>query len=224
MDTEKVEKIYSVYSGFYDILFGTIFHDSRRAAVHLLGIKPGERVLEVGVGTGLSLPFYPRDCQVVGIDLTGPMLEKGFEKISRKGLRHIHLQRMDATRMAFAENSFDAVVAAYVMTAVPQPRSVLLEMCRVCRPGGRIVLLNHFSNGHPVLSRMERIISPLCAKIGFRTDLALDELLEGSPLVIQRKCRVNPFRYWQIVQCINEKRPNGTGVLAPPPFSSHPDA
>lgn len=210
MDTEKVEKVYSVYSGFYDLLFGKIFHDSRAAAIGLLEIQPGERILEVGVGTGLALPLYPPDCQVVGIDLTGPMLEKGIDKIAQRKLHHIRLQQMDATHMAFAEDSFDAVMAAYVMSAVPQPCSVLSEMCRVCRPGGRIVLLNHFSNGNPLLSRLERSISPLCTKIGFRTDLSLEELLEGSPLVIQQKLKVNPFRYWQIVQCINRKPTNGS--------------
>ncbi|HLB95230.1 MAG TPA: methyltransferase domain-containing protein [Nitrospiria bacterium] len=210
MDTEKIEKVYSIYSGFYDLLFGKIFHDSRHTAIKLLSIQPGERILEVGVGTGLALPLYPQDCQVVGIDLTGPMLEKGIDKIARRKLHHIHLQQMDATHMAFAEDSFDAVMAAYVMSAVPQPHSVLSEMCRVCRPGGRIVLLNHFSNGNPVLSRLEKSISPLCTKIGFRTDLSLEELLEGSPLAIQQKLKVNPFRYWQVVQCINRKPANGS--------------
>ena len=205
LETHQVEKVYSSYSRFYDLVFGKIFHDSRTAAIRLLDLKPGTRILEVGVGTGLSLPFYPRDCRVIGIDLTGPMLEKGLEKIRRWQLNHIDLQKMDATYMAFADDRFDAVMAAFVMTAVPYPRRVLSEMSRVCRPGGKIVLLNHFSNHNPFVSRLEKSISSLCTRIGFRTDLALEELLEGSPLVVQQKLRVNPFRFWQTVQCINQK-------------------
>ena len=205
MDTQKIEKVYSFYSKFYDLVYGKLFDDSRTAAIELLGLTPGAHILEVGVGTGLSLPFYPRDCRVTGIDLTGPMLEKGLEKIRQQQLYHIELQQMDASRMTFVQDSFDAVMAAYVMTAVPHPQRVLSEMCRVCRPGGRIIILNHFSNENPVMSRIEKSISPLCSHIGFRTDLALEELLEGSPLVIERRLRVNPFRFWQIIQCTNRK-------------------
>ena len=207
LNTQKVEKVYSAYSRFYDLVFGKLFDDSRTTAIRLLDLKPGDRILEVGVGTGLSLPFYPRDCRVIGIDLTGPMLEKGIERVRQRQLNHIDLQQMDATHMAFAEDSFDAVMAAFVMTAVPHPHQVLAEMCRVCRPGGKIILLNHFSNENPIVSRLEKSISPLCTRIGFRTDLTLEALLKGSPLAIRQKLRVNPFRFWQTVQCINQKEP-----------------
>jgi len=104
MDTAKVTKVYSAYSGFYDLLFDKIFHDSRAAAIDLLGLKSGDRVLEVGVGTGLSLPLYPRNCSIIGIDLTGPMLDQGAKKIKKLGLSHVHLQQMDATHMAFRDD------------------------------------------------------------------------------------------------------------------------
>ncbi|MBI3611378.1 MAG: methyltransferase domain-containing protein [Nitrospirae bacterium] len=209
MDTEKVTKVYSVYSGFYDLLFGKIFHDSRVAAINLLGLRSGDRVLEVGVGTGLSLPLYPRNCTVIGIDLTGPMLVKGAKKIQRLGLGHIHLQQMDATHMAFGDSLFDAVLAAYVMSTVPDPRQVLAEMSRVCRPGGRIVLLNHFSNGNRLISRVEKTISPLCTWIGFRSDLCLKSLLDETCLDVEQNLKVNPFNYWHIVQCVNRKPAHG---------------
>jgi phosphatidylethanolamine/phosphatidyl-N-methylethanolamine N-methyltransferase len=209
MNTEKVTKVYSAYSGFYDLLFGKIFHNSRAAAIELLGLKPGDRVLEVGVGTGLSLPLYPQDCSIVGIDLTGPMLEQGTKKIKRLGLDHVHLQQMDATHMAFGDDAFDAVMAAYVMSTVPNPRAVLAEMIRVCRPGGRIVLLNHFSNGNRLVSRVEKSLSPLCTRIGFRSDLSLELLLRETCLDVTLNLKVNPFNYWHIVQCVNRKRVNG---------------
>ncbi len=101
-----------------------------------------------------------------------------------------------------------AVVAAYVISTVPDPRKVLLEMIRVCKENGRIVLLNHFSNGNKLMAIVERLISPLCVHIGFRTDLALEPLLEGMPLVIQKKAHVNPLRFWHLVQF---RKANGNG-------------
>ncbi|MEK6683440.1 MAG: methyltransferase domain-containing protein [Nitrospirota bacterium] len=209
MDTEKVTRVYSVYSGFYDLLFGKIFHNSRATAIEILGLKAGDRVLEVGVGTGLSLPLYPRECSVVGIDLTGPMLSQGAKKIRKLGLSHVHLQQMDATHMAFRDDRFDAVLAAYVMSTVPSPPAVLAEMVRVCRPGGRIVLLNHFSNGNRLVSRLEKTISPLCTRIGFRSDLSLKSLLDQTCLDVEQNRKVNPFNYWHIVQCVNRKPAHG---------------
>ncbi len=208
LETKKIERIYTAYSRFYDVIFGKVFHDSRVAALRFLDIKSGNRILEVGVGTGLGLPHYPHNCRVVGIDLTGPMLEKGRERIEKLQLSHIELQQMDATQMAFPDNSFDSVMAAYVMTAVPTPHKVLAEMCRVCRPGGKVVLLNHFQNTHPLISRIEHRISPFCSRIGFRTDLTVEDLLEGSPLVIEQRLRVKPLRFWKIIQCINKKDGN----------------
>lgn len=205
LDTEQVTRVYAAYSRFYDFLFGRIFHDGRAQAVKTLRLKPGEEVLEVGVGTGLSLPFYPRYCRIIGIDLCAEMLRRGYQRIYRQSLNHVRLEEMDATRMSFPDNRFDAVVAAYVMTAVPDPRQALREMVRVCRPGGRIVLLSHFRNGHPFLSRIEKTISPLCVKLGFRTDVELERLLEGSPVRVAQRARVKPLNYWNLVLCVNEK-------------------
>jgi len=209
LDRRKVVTIYSAYSGCYDLLFGRMFHRSRAAAIDLLELKPGSRVLEVGVGTGLSLSLYPRLCRVIGIDLTGKMLERGVRRINEEGLDHIHLQQQDASLMAFRDNSFDAVLAAYVISAVPDPKRVLAEMSRVCRPGGVIVLLNHFSAASRWLAAVERRLSPLCRRIGFRSDLCLESLLQESHLAVRRSRRVNPFRYWQLIQCVNRKPEQG---------------
>ncbi len=205
LDTKKVEQVYSIYSNCYDLVFGRLFHDSRATAINLLKLRPGSRVLEVGVGTGLSLPLYPRDCRIVGVDLTGQMLERGARRVSRLGLTNVHLQRQDASRLAFQDNSFDAVMAAYVIGAVPDPRRVLVEMSRVCRPGGVIVLLNHFSTTHPLLSRVEKSLSPICRWIGFRSYLFLEPLLQETTLAVQQRLRVNPLNYWHVIQCVNRK-------------------
>ena len=214
MDTEKVTKVYSAYSGVYDLIFGKIFHDARGIAVGMLDIKPGDRILEVGVGTGLSLPFFPKHCRIIGIDLTGPMLRHGVKRTRELGLEHVHLQQMDATHMAFKNDHFDLVLAAYVMTAVPDPKAVLSEMIRVCRPGGRIVLLNHFSNGNRLVSQIEKTLSPLCARIGFRSDLSMETLLQNTCLRIEKDLKVKPLNYWHVVQCINLKTTNGQNFPA----------
>jgi phosphatidylethanolamine/phosphatidyl-N-methylethanolamine N-methyltransferase len=209
LDTKKVEKVYSIYSGCYDLVFGRLFHDSRVTAIELLELKRGSRVLEVGVGTGLSLPLYPRDCTVVGVDLTSKMLERGARRVTERGLSHVHLQRQDASHLAFRDDSFDAVMAAYVISAVPDPKRVLAEMSRVCRPNGVIVLLNHFSTTNRLLSGFEKGVSPLCRWIGFRSYMSLDSLLPETSLAVRRSFRVNPFRYWHIIQCINRKPAHG---------------
>jgi len=214
MDLEKIERVYSNYAGVYDQIFGRIFHESREAAVRRLNVKANERILEVGIGTGISLPLYPTHCSVVGIDLSAGMLEKAQRRLHAHNLKHVELHRMDAGAMEFSDNSFDTVMAAYVVTAVPDYRKVVSEMIRVCRPGGRIIMLNHFSNGNKVLAAMERAISPLCKHLGFRTDLSLKTVLEGTALLVTKKEKVNPLRYWHLVECVNRKNGHVSGFAS----------
>ncbi|GIW55201.1 MAG: hypothetical protein KatS3mg082_1605 [Nitrospiraceae bacterium] len=124
MDLQKVERVYTAYANIYDHVFGKVFHEGRESAIRNLNVQPNERILEVGVGTGLALPMYPRHCQIVGIDLSEGMLEKAKERASAHRLSHVRLYRMDAGAMEFPDDSFDTVVAAYVVTAVPDYRSV----------------------------------------------------------------------------------------------------
>jgi phosphatidylethanolamine/phosphatidyl-N-methylethanolamine N-methyltransferase len=205
MDLEKIERVYTNYAGVYDHIFGRIFHESRESAVRRLNVTPGERILEVGVGTGLALPLYPSHCSVVGIDFSAGMLEKAKKRARLYGLRHVELLRMDAASMDFEDDTFDTVMAAYVVTAVPDYRKVVLEMIRVCRPGGRIIMLNHFSNGNKLIAAVEKVISPFCKHIGFRTDLSLKTVLEGTSLLVAKKERVNPLKFWHLVECVNHK-------------------
>lgn len=205
MDSESIERVYSAYSGVYDLVFGRWFHEPRTDAIRLLDIRPGETILEVGVGTGLSIPFYPTNCKVIGIDFCGPMLQKSRNQLQGRSYPHIELQKMDATQMSFSDNMFDAVFAAYVISAVSDPRQVISEMIRVCKPEGRIVLLNHFRNGNRIISICEKVISPLCKKLGFCADLDLGWLLQGKSLMIEKKLSVKPLNYWKAVRCINQK-------------------
>jgi len=213
MDTAAVERVYGQYAKVYDHLFGRVFHDGREHAVRRLNLSLGDRVLEVGVGTGLSLPFYPRSCKVVGVDLSEGMLAQCQARVLALRLDHVRLEKMDASAMDFADDSFDAVMAAYVVTAVPDYRVVMQEMIRVCKPGGRIMLLNHFSSGNPVIHTVEKALSPFCKHLGWRTDLSLATVLDGTRLIVLHTQAVNPLRFWRLVTCVNGKA-SGNGHRA----------
>jgi len=215
MDQDKLERVYTTYAGFYDRVFGKVFHEGRESAIRNLDVQPDEHILEVGVGTGLALPMYPRHCRIVGIDFSEGMLAKAKERAAAHRLSHVQLHRMDAGAMEFGDNSFDTVVAAYVVTAVPDHRAVVNEMIRVCRPGGRIIMLNHFSNGNKVIAAIEKVLSPLTKHLGWRTDLSLDTVLEGTSLHVARNQKVNPLRLWALVECVNRKndRKNDLGFV-----------
>jgi len=213
MDPKSLERFYSKFSVMYDLIFGYFFHQSRQDAIELLEIQEGHTVLEVGVGTGLSLKHYPETCKVIGIDFCEPMLEKGFERVDKNGFPHIELRKMDAMHLSFPDNSFDAVFAAYVISAVPDPHRVLSEMVRVCKVGGKIVLLNHFKNGNRMLSACEKMISPLTQKLGFQADLDLGWLLIGKDLIVEKKTSAKPLNYWKVVQC--KKSPHGHNQNGP---------
>jgi phosphatidylethanolamine/phosphatidyl-N-methylethanolamine N-methyltransferase len=197
-----VEAVYSRIAKVYDLTFGPTLHPGRLQAIQRMDIQSGERVLEVGVGTGINLSLYPKNCSVTGIDFSDPMLEIARERAARKEVQNVRLLQMDAADMKFADNSFDIVYAPYVISVVPDPVTVAREMHRVCRPGGRIILLNHFLSPNPVLSRIERLISPLTIHIGFKADLDLPAFLTQAGLQPKSIERVNIPRLWSLVTTV----------------------
>jgi len=203
-DTSYIEAVYSKYSRFYDAIFSPFFNQGQRLAVRLLNIAPDDRVLEVGIGTGALLPFYPRDVKLVGIDISEAMLARAKALKDRIGMPNVRLMRMDATQLDFPDGSFDKVIAAYVITVVPDPIRVVEEMKRVCKKGGVLLFLNHFKSERFPLRQIEELISPLCEKIGFCTNLELDYLLRRTNLRPNLVRRVNLFGLWKIVRCTNE--------------------
>jgi len=182
VENHFVEAVYEKLAKVYDLTFGPTLHPGRLQAIQRMDIQPGERVLEVGVGTGINLSLYPTDAAITGIDFSEPMLEKARERASRKEMRHTRLLQMDAADLKFADDSFDIVYAPYLISVVPDPVGVAQEMRRVCRPGGRIIILNHFLSPNPLLSRVERLISPLTIHIGFTADLDLPAFLAQADL------------------------------------------
>jgi phosphatidylethanolamine/phosphatidyl-N-methylethanolamine N-methyltransferase len=197
-----VDRVYAKLSPIYDLVFGAPLQAGRLAAVARMQIRPGDRVLEIGAGTGLNASLYPRDCEVTAIDISTPMLGKARERVTREGLRHIRFLEADAAQMTFADESFDSVYAPYTISVVSDPIRVALEMHRVCRRGGRIVILNHFRSASPRVSRIERAISPLTIHIGFKADLDLPAFLERSRLKPISIEKVNVPPIWSLITCL----------------------
>lgn len=183
LDARLVEKLYAQCATFYDQLCGPLLQAGRREAT----------------------PLYPRDCRVTGIDLSAPMLREACKHVGSPGGRNIQLLQMDASKLAFADQSFDVVYAAYVISVVPDPVAVLQEMRRVCRMGGEIVLLNHFLSRSPFLARAERLLSSMTtAHLGFRTDLDAERLIAQTALRPISMRKVNTPAIWTLIRCRRE--------------------
>ena len=202
VENHFVEGVYDKLAKVYDLTFGPTLHPGRLQAIERMNIQPDERVLEVGVGTGINLSLYPSEAKITGIDYTASMLEKARERVAKKGMRNVRLLQMDAADLKFPDDAFDIVYAPYLISVVPDPVKVAQEMHRVCRPGGRIIFLNHFLSPNPILSRMERLISPMTIHIGFKSDLDLPAFLAQADLKPESIEKVNFPRIWSLVTTI----------------------
>jgi len=204
---EYVEKVYNRYSRFYDLIFGPVFQSGRERAPLLLDLGPGMRLLEVGVGTGLSLPVLPKNIHITGIDLSEKMLGIARRRLEKEHLAdNVDLLKMDATSLEFPDSSFDRVLAAYFISTVPDPVRVIREMKRVCRPGGYLVFLNHFKSENRMIGFFEELFSPLFYRLGFKTDLEVTTLMKECGLEIETLERIDMLGHWKAVRCINPDR------------------
>ncbi len=203
LETSFVEGVYGKMASVYDLFFGLPLHHGRAAAIRRMAIKPEHHILEVGVGTGMSLPLYPRKCAVTAVDLSDLMLERARARVARYDLRNVRLIQMDATELKFPDNAFDIVYAPYFINCLPDPIAVTRELCRVCRPNGRIVFLNHFLSDGPILSKLERAIAPLTVHLGFKSDFDLPAFLAQTGLRAESIEKVNVPRIWSLLICRN---------------------
>jgi len=202
VENDFVAGVYEKLASVYDLIFGPALHRGRMQAIARMGIRPDDRILEVGVGTGINLPLYPASTEVTGIDFSASMLEKAHTRVQRKGVFNARLLVMDAANLRFADESFDIVYAPYLISVVPDPVKVAQEMRRVCRTGGRIIFLNHFRSENPVMSWGERLISPLTVHVGFKSDLDLRGFLAQASLEPISIEKVNIPRIWSLVTCL----------------------
>lgn len=194
MELEAVAKSYARWAPVYDRTFGAVTNAGRRRATGFANHVGGE-VLEVGVGTGLALPFYAPHMAVTGIDFSEEMLAKAREKVSEQQLTHVRaLRQMDARSLDFSAGSFDTVCAMHIMSVVPEPEQVLAEMARVCRVGGHVVIVNHFAaEGTGALARMERLFAPLSDLLGWHSDFARSRVLGDARLKLVEEDALPPL-------------------------------
>lgn len=184
MKPEAITSSYKRWAPIYDHTFGRITHAGRRYATQVVNETSG-RVLEVGVGTGLALPFYKPDLHVTGIDFSEDMLARARVKVAAENLTHVaELRQMDARQMDFPDGHFDTVVAMHLISVVPDPEQVMAEMARVCKPGGQILLVNHFAREEGWLAWLERKFAPFADWMGWHSNFPKDRVLGVQSLRI----------------------------------------
>ncbi len=194
MDEQAVRKAYARWAPFYDFTFGIVAEAGRKRAVRYMNTLPPSRILEVGVGTGMSLPAYERKHRITGIDLSTEMLEKARERKLRRNLSNVeNILEMDAGDLKFEDDSFDVVVAMYVMTVVPDPVRVMRELARVCKPGGEVILVNHFSTDKGLRGKVEKRMARFAEELGWRPEFPKETVMVCDELKLEQELPLKPM-------------------------------
>jgi phosphatidylethanolamine/phosphatidyl-N-methylethanolamine N-methyltransferase len=209
-DRASITRAYDRWAPVYDFVFGKVFETGRSEAI-AAAERVGGRILEVGVGTGISLERYSRNNRITGIDISAPMLRKAQERVRALGLDNVEaLSVMDAAKLAFADASFDVVVAQYVITAVPDPDATLDEFARVLRPGGEIVLVNHLGAETGPRAVFEACFAPVARRLGWRPEFRFARITDwatrhGGVKLVERR-PMPPMGHFSLIRF--ERLPN----------------
>ena len=196
MNNRSIKNVYDFWAPLYDSIFRlSAFHDGRKQAVALMGLRGAETVLEIGVGSGLSLELYPDTVRVVGIDLSEEMIAQCRKKIKSMNRKNVSVEIMDAENLAYADNSFDRIAIMFVASVTPDPARLLEEAHRVCKDGGDVILLNHFVGENKLLNMVKRMFSPFGKIIGFRTYFTLGDLKMAPGLYEESVKRLHSSGY-----------------------------
>jgi len=207
LDAAAVLRAYARWAPVYDLSFGLIADAGRRQAVDHINNRRG-RVLEVGVGTGISLPLYKRELRITAIDLSPQMLRRARNRVKAGALDNVEaVMEMDAGALAFADESFDIVVAMYVMTVVPDPDRVMAELERVCAPSGEVIIVNHFSREEGVRGWLEKRLAPLAATLGWRPEFPIDTVMTRNRLRLVEKRPLKPFGLFTMLRFVRQTEP-----------------
>jgi phosphatidylethanolamine/phosphatidyl-N-methylethanolamine N-methyltransferase len=204
LGNELSQRGYRLLAPAYDAIFGLLLQHGRRLGIRALACQPGDRVLEVCVGTGLSLPLYPPGVQVTGIDISREMLAKAAARVRRRRLAQCtSLLQMDAVHLAFADESFDKASMMFAVSGLPDPVRAMRELQRVCRPGATIVIASHFLSRNPLVRFCDLLLTPFYRLMRYRDDLDLDALVADAGLDVVRTMPANLFGYATVVVCRN---------------------
>jgi phosphatidylethanolamine/phosphatidyl-N-methylethanolamine N-methyltransferase len=218
LDRETIEKAYARWAPVYDLVFGPLLDMGRRTATNA-ATRVGGRILNVGVGTGLELPYFDKSHEVIGVDISEPMLRKAQERVDREKLTNIKgLCVMDGANLSFADNSFDCVVAQFVITTVPQPEKTLDEFARVLKPGGEIVLVNHIGAERGLRASFERWFSQHARKLGWSPEFPFKRISDwaeknGKVRLLERRT-VPPFGVFTLMRFSREDAANARPAAA----------
>lgn len=206
MEIKAVQTSYKRWAPVYDGTFGAVTRAGRRRAVEYINGRSG-RVLEVGVGTGLSLGDYAGHLEVSGVDVSAEMLKKARRKAAALDLSHVaELREMDARALDFPDDHFDLVVAMYLVSVVPEPEKVVAEMARVCKPGGEVLIVNHFARQRGPLAKIEKAAAPFSDLLGWHSDFPMRRVLGEDRLVVEEERSLPPFGMFTFL-CQRKLRP-----------------
>ena len=206
MQESSTRRIYNIWAYFYDPIVARLVKRRHRLAVRRMGLRLGDRVLDVGIGTGLSLETYPTDIKVVGLDISEGMLRKAQQRAGKHGLSGVSLIRANALEMPFAGGSFDHILISHVVTVVSDPVRLIREIRRVGKLGCRIVIINHFQSGNRVMALIEKVLCPFFQKIGWRSDLSLERLILQTGLNVDFRYKLDVVDFWHTVFITNDSR------------------
>jgi phosphatidylethanolamine/phosphatidyl-N-methylethanolamine N-methyltransferase len=205
MQEASTQKIYDVQSVFYDATFGRLVKRRIERAIEHMNISASDTVLDLGIGTGASLNYYPDFGRIIGVDLSAGMLRECRKKMRERGLNRAVVFQADALKLPFADDSFDHVFISHVISVVSDPAELVREAQRVAKPGARIVIVNHFQSTNRFIALVEKWLCPLCTKLGWRSDLALQDLVRQTGLNIDYRFKLENIDLWETVVISNDK-------------------
>jgi phosphatidylethanolamine/phosphatidyl-N-methylethanolamine N-methyltransferase len=217
MQESTTRGIYDFQSVFYDVTFGRLVRRRIARAISHMKIAPGERVLDMGIGTGASLDFYPRHSQIVGIDLSGGMLRECRKRMHHRGpaaFGSVQLFQANVLELPFADNSFDHIFISHVISVVSDPYRLIREAQRVAKPDSRIFIVNHFQSTNRFIAMVEQFLCPLCTMLGWRSDLPLQDLIRRTGVEVDFRYKLESIDLWETVVISNNKNQK-TRVFTP---------
>ena len=206
MREQSTRKIYDVHSGFYDATFGRLVRKRIERAIEKMDIAVEDRVLDIGIGTGASLQFYPHEKgRIFGFDLSAGMLREALKKLGKTGRTNAAIGQANALQMPFADDTFDHVFISHVITVVSDPIQLVREAQRVAKPGAKITIVNHFQSTNKFVAWVEKVLCPICTRIGWKSDLSLASIVDGTGIEVDYRYKLRSVDLWETVVLTNTK-------------------